>query len=132
MKPFLYEISTVKLFPYCAPDGHVRFYGDSVWHLVWHLYLGNEMSFGDCLELSPLLPKHQTLTLFADGLAGNPLAPECSAWSSYQSQCPDVFPVYHHLTHLDLLTRLSPLRQIDWLASLPNLTHLFILSEEYQ
>ena len=124
VEPFLYEIVIVKLFPYSPPYGRVNIHRDS----VRHLYLRNEMSFWEAWSYLQSCRNIRTLTLFADELAEHPLAPGYSSWSSYRSQCPNVFPVYQHLTHLDLLTSFSPLRQIDWLASLPNLTHLLILS----
>jgi hypothetical protein len=40
---------------------------------------------------------------------------------------PDNCPKFLHLTHLQLMTR-SLLDKIDWLSSLPNLTHLLILT----
>ncbi len=73
-------------------------------------------------------PNLWTLSFFADQLARKPQTPRGSSWSFFQSQCPNTFPVYQHLTHLELLTACSPLLRIDWLVSLPSLTHLFILS----
>ena len=126
VEPFLYETIICKLFPYNPPDHHrmLTIHGNS----VRHLFLRDPMSFMSAWNYLHSCQNLRMISLFSDELAKNPLPPDGSSWSSFRSQCPNTFPVYQHLTHLELFTSLSPLYWIDWLASLPNLTHLHILS----
>ena len=95
---------------------------------VRHLFLRDGMSFASAWDYLHSCRNIRTISFFCDELGENPMPPNDSSWSSFLSQCPNVFPVYQHLTHLELFTSSSPVRRIEWLASLPNLTYLFILS----
>ena len=95
---------------------------------VRHLLLRDVMSFRVCWDYIHACKNLLTLGLVADDLTNNPHAPRGSTWSSFKTQCPNLFPVFQHLTHVELLTASSPLHQIGWLVSLPTLTHLLIFS----
>jgi len=128
LEPILYEIIIYKHHCYRSP-GRSRIITNG--KLVRHLLL-RKISPDLAWDYLHSCTNLQTLSFTPDGFGLSfDFSNEFDEYQLFPSiDLPDNCPKYEHLTHLQLMT-LSPLDKINWLANLPNLTHLLILSPMY-